>query len=179
MKRIKALTVLVASTLLYTGCANTGRNSAVDDRPARLQVAVNVPPTMSILYNEEVAEAFGYRVASFLHEQGFRGRIRYLDPWDSPAAEAPVLNVSLQEWRVDRAGFVDCTFTAVLESGGARQNLGIFTGTSIMMWPRRDWYARAESFEDAARDAMSNLGARIEQTGMLDRVGGARAPAAR
>jgi hypothetical protein len=160
------LVVLMAN---FAGCATTGRNTAADDRPARLQVTVGVPPTMSMLYREEIAEAFGYRVSAYLHEQGFRGRIRYIDEWETPNPERPVLAVELQEWRVDRAGFVDCTFTASLATMGARQNLGVFHGTSFMTWPRRDWYARAEGFEEAARDAVTNLAARLEQTGMLDR----------
>ena len=165
-----SLLVLVACGL--GGCATTGRNTAVDERPARLQVTVGVPPSMSVLRNEEIAEAFGYRVAAFLHEQGFHGRIRYIDPWESPNPERPVLAVELQEWRVDHSGFVDCSFTAELVTAGSKQNLGMFHGTSIMTWPRRDWYARAEGFEEAARDAVTNLAARLEQTGMLDRPRG-------
>ena len=34
---------------------------------------------------------------------------------------------------------------------------------------RRDWFARTEGFEDAARDAVTNLAARLQQTGLLDR----------
>ena len=170
MKPIPFVTFIV-SAIVLSGCATTAGNTAADDRPARLQLVISVPASMSVLHNEEVAEAFGYRVAAFLHEQGFRGRIRYVDQWDTPTADAPVLNVALQEWRVDRAGFVDCTFTAELVTAGGRHNLGMFHGTSIMMWPRRDWYARAESFEEAARDAVTNLASRLEQTGMLDRPG--------
>jgi hypothetical protein len=169
MKPMMTATIALLAVFLCGGCATTRRNTAEDQRPARLQITVGVPPSMSVLRSEEIAEAFGYRVAAYLHEQGFRGRIRYVDPWETPNAERPVLAVELREWRVDRSGFVDCTFTAELASAGSRRNLGVFHGTSIMTWPRRDWYARAEGFEEAARDAITNLATRLEQTGMLDR----------
>jgi len=163
------LLLLLIATGLISGCATTGQNVAENGRPVRLQLAVGVPPSMSILYEEEVADAFAYRVSSILHEQGFRGRIHYVDRWNKPDAGIPVLAVELREWRVDRAGFVDCTFTANLQSPDGRQSLGLFTGTSMMTWQRRDWFARAEGFEDAARDAITNLASRMERTGYLDR----------
>lgn len=168
MKRLSFYLVLVAAALV-SGCATASQSAADNGRPVRLQLTVGVPPSMSILYEEEVADAFAYRVSSILHEQGFRGRIRYVDRWSKPDPATPVLAVELREWRVDRVGFVDCTFTAALRSADGEKSLGLFTGTSLMTWRRRDWFARAEGFEDAARDAITNLAARLEETGYLDR----------
>lgn len=168
MKTLRLLWLLAALGLI-AGCAATRQNVSENGRPVRLQLTVGVPPSMSILYEEEVADAFAYRVSSILHEQGFRGRIHYVDRWSKPDAAIPVLAVELREWRVDRAGFVDCTFTANLQSPDGQKSLGLFTGTSLMTWRRRDWFSRAEGFDDAARDAITNLAARLEETGYLDR----------
>lgn len=152
------------------GCASTStrENTTGNGRPARLQLVVTVPPGMSIIRDEEISEAFAYRVSSILHEQGFRGRIRYMFEGETPDPNVPVLDIGLREWRVDRIGSVDCTFTASLKSPRGSQNLGIFTGTSLMTWSRRDWFARAEGFEEAARDAISDLAPRIQKSGLVE-----------
>lgn len=70
MKTLRLLVLLVASGLI-NGCATTGQNVAENARPVRLQFTVGVPPSMSILYEEEVADAFAYRVSSILHRSAF------------------------------------------------------------------------------------------------------------
>jgi hypothetical protein len=137
------------------------------ERPASLQVVVNVPASMNLLRDDYVEEAFAYRVATALHEQGLGGGIRYVDFPDDLVPGVPTLDIVLHEWRVDRIGSVDCVFFATLRTPQGTQNLGLFSGTSLMTWPRRDWWARAEGFEDAARDALGNLGDQIRRTGLL------------
>lgn len=122
---------------------------------------------MNLLRDDYVAEAFAYRVSSALHEQGLRGRIRYVDFPDDVKPEVPTLEIMLQEWRVDRIGNVDCTFSAQLKTPSGTRNLGFFSGTSMMLWSRRDWFARRDGFEEAARDALGNLGAKMLNTGLL------------
>lgn len=169
---MKSCLVLLLGLLgagLLTSCTSTpsSRSSRGGDRPVRLQVVVEVPPTMNILREEEVEDAFAYRVIAALREQGLRGRIRYIEWGDQPDPAVPSLAIYLHEWRVDRTGSVDCTFNATLNTPNGNRNLGLFSGTSLMMWSRRDWFARAEGFESAARDALSNLGQRILQSGLL------------
>lgn len=173
MKRI-TLFLWFAVGAVLAGCAtsHTQQNTAANNRPVRMQLTVDLPASMFTIYDQEIAEAFAYRVASILHEQGFRGRIKYIDDGNF-VPNAPVLAVNLQEWRVDRIGNVDCTFTAAIRGPRGEQRLGIFSGTAIMIWPRRDWYARAEGFEDAARQAITELADRLEQSGVLEPVGGA------
>ena len=122
---------------------------------------------MNLLRDDYIAEAFGYRVITSLHEQGLRGRMQYVDFPDDRVAAIPALDILLQEWRVDRTGSVDCVFLATLRTPNGTRNLGLFSGTSLMMWSRRDWFARADGFEDAARDALYNLGERIMNTGLV------------
>jgi hypothetical protein len=169
MKTLTFLSLAAAACMLV-GCGSVSRQSSTESgRPVRLQVSVDLPAGMNMLRDEEIAEAFAYRVATALHEQGFRGRIQYVSDADRPLADVPLLEVSLREWRVDRMGNVDCTFTARLNTASGRQNLGLFTGTSMMTWRRHDWLARADGFEEAAGDALSNLASRLDKTGMLAR----------
>lgn len=162
-----AFLMLVVMGMAVGGCASTRQNTA-NQRPARLQLTVDANPIMSPLYEDEIAEAFAYRVSSSLHEQGFRGRIQYVERWETPRPNVPVLALSLMEWRVDRTGAVDCTFNATLTGNGQTQRLGFYHGNSFMVWPRRDWYARAQGYEEAVRDAVGTLAQRIEQSGLLE-----------
>jgi hypothetical protein len=170
-KLIPILSSVLLGTALF-GCASTStptrENTAGNGRPARLQLVVTVPPGMSIIRDDEIAEAFAYRVSSILHEQGFRGRIKYVFEGEKADPTVPILDIGLREWRVDRTGSVDCTFTASLNTPRGSQNLGIFTGTTLMTWSRPDWFARAEGFEDAARDAISDLAPKIQRSGLIE-----------
>ena len=71
---------------------------------------------------------------------------------------------------VSRIGNVDCTFSATLTTPAGSKGLGLFTGTSMMMWSRLDWFARADGFENAARSALNDLAPRIEKTGLLPKT---------
>jgi hypothetical protein len=168
MKTFFASCLAAAAALLFGACAATPtRSTTAAHRPIRLQMTVDVPPTMNLLVQEDVAEAFAYRVSAALHEQGLRGRIRYVERGDTLAPDVPVLAVMLREWRVDRLGSVDCVFTANLQTPAGSRNLGAFSGTAMMRWSRPGWYDRQQDFEEAAQDALSNLGRRIMQTGLL------------
>lgn len=164
---IAALALLGAGMAAGCSSVSTRQNAGALDRPANLQVVVNVPVSMNLLRDDYVEEAFAYRVAAALHEQGFRGSIKYVDFPDDVNPNIPMLDIVLQEWRVDHVGSVDCVFFATLRTPSGTKNLGLFSGTTLMMWSRRDWMARADGFEDAARDALSNLGARITESGLL------------
>ncbi|MDP3070655.1 MAG: hypothetical protein Q8N18_10215 [Opitutaceae bacterium] len=137
-------------------------------RPVRLQLRVDLPFSMNPIRDDDIAEAFAHRVVTALHEQGFKGRIKYVENGDRVDETVPVLDVRIFEWRVNRIGHTDCVFSAALKSPRGEQNLGMFSGTSIMTWMRRDWFARADSFDDAARDALGNLKARLDATDLIE-----------
>jgi len=169
MKTLTSVILALLGACVLTSCASTSPSRSVrnPDRPVRLQIVVDVPPTMNILREEEVEDAFAYRVISALREQGLRGRMRYIEWGEQADPTVPALAIHLHEWRVDRTGSVDCTFNATLQTPNGNRNLGLFSGTSLMMWSRRDWFARSEGFESAARDALSNLAPRILQSGLM------------
>ena len=157
---------LVSVGAFLTGCASV---PAQKDplHPVRLQVSVTVPPTMNLWRSDEIAEAFGYRVCSQLHEEGIGGRLKYVESYDDVDATIPTLSINLIEWRVNRVGNVDCTFGAVLSGPLGKKDLGLFSGSSFMLWPRHDIFARSDSFEDAAHSAMEELSKRIEASGLV------------
>lgn len=132
-----------------------------------MQLTVNVPPSMRPWVSDDVAEAFAARVADVLRQRGYKAGIQYLDSFASPAAGRPLLAVNLVEWRTDRIGNVDCTFSATLSTPSGRKDLGLFTGTSMMTFSRHDWFARSDQFDDAARQAINDLYKRIVETQLL------------
>lgn len=169
MKTIRLLSLFTLCFASLAPSANALEKPAdKTPRPIRLQVRVDLPFSMNPIRDDDVAEAFAHRVITALHEQGFRGRIRYVEDGDRLDETAPVLDIRIFEWRVSRLSQTDCVFSAALKSPRGEKNLGMFSGTSIMTWLRRDWFARADSFDDAARDALDNLKARIDATGLIE-----------
>lgn len=144
------------------------KSSGKTPRPIRLQVQVELPFSMHLLHNDDIAEAFAHRVVTALHEQGFKGRIKFVEAGETLNDALPVLDISIFEWRVNRTGSTDCIFSASLKSPRGEKKLGMFSGTSMMTWLRRDWFARADSFEEAASDALSNLKTRLDATGLIE-----------
>ena len=53
------------------------------------------------------------------------------------------------------------------EYHAAKEKQGHIEGRIMML---NDWIARADSFQDAAHDAVSNLADKIQQTGLLPKV---------
>jgi hypothetical protein len=164
---------VAAGAVFVSGCTSAetqAARAAIRAQPVRLQVVVIVPASMNMIRDDDAAEAFGQTVRTSLHENGFKGRIHLVDDGQQPAADIPVLEINLTEWRVDSLGNVTCTFGATLRTPQGSKGLGLFTGGSLMTWLRRDWIARADSFQDAAHDAVSNLADKIQQTGLLPKV---------
>ncbi|HVU33071.1 MAG TPA: hypothetical protein VHE61_06530 [Opitutaceae bacterium] len=165
--RPSLLVFLTALALVVSGCASNPTESPRNGAPVELQVQVQVPANTHPLRSQDIEDAFGDRIATALHEQGFHGRIAVLWDSDTPTAGIPLLAVNLLEWRVDPTGSVDCTFGAQLQTSAGRKSLGLFTGTSLMTWADRDWFLRANDFQDAAGTAMSDLWDRMQRTGLL------------
>ncbi len=166
MKTMKNLLLLGAFS-----CAALVANALTKDslvpRPIRLQVTVTVPPSMNLIRDDDIADAFAYRVSAGLSEQGFKGRVEYVRVGDDPKTDIPVLSISLIEWRVDRIGNVDCTFAANLSGPNGKESLGLFAGSSMMLWPRHDYFARVDGYEDAASSALSDLAKRLNATKII------------
>ncbi|HWA08660.1 MAG TPA: hypothetical protein VG838_04250 [Opitutaceae bacterium] len=170
--------LLAAAPILFLGSGCTSAtnpttaaaHAAWAAQPVRLQVAIIVPVSMNSIRDDDVVDTFGQNVRTALHQHGFKGRIKLLDESQRSDPSLPLLEVNLTEWRVDISGNVACTFGATLKTPSGEKGLGLFTGNSLLAWGRHDWTARADSFQDAAHDALDNLADRIEQTGLLSKA---------
>lgn len=168
-----ALGLFAAGALLVAlGCTSTAQPGAAARaaRPVRLQIAIVVPASMNMIRDDDVVDSFGQSVRATLHAHGFKGRIKLLDETDATMSGVPLLEVNLTEWQVDPSGNVSCTFGATLRTPAGEKGLGLFTGNALLVWARRNSTQRADSFQDAAHDALDNLADRIEQTGLLTKV---------
>lgn len=165
--RFAAASLVLSFVAFGFGCASPAETMGRAGEPVRLQLQVRVPANMNPFRSQDVEDAFGDRIATALHEQGFHGRIAVLWDTDEPNPSLPLLSIFLTEWRVDVTGNVNCTFTADLRTPVGERGLGVFTGTSMMTWADRDWFMRANDFTDAAASAASDLWHRIQDTGLL------------
>jgi hypothetical protein len=136
-------------------------------QPGVMQVTVNVPASMRPWISDDIAEAFAGRVTDVLHQRGYKSKVHYVNRSEEPAADQPLLAINLIEWRTDHVGNVDCTFSAALSTPQGKKDLGLFIGTSMMMFSRPDWFARSDQFDDAARQALHDLYQRITETHLL------------
>jgi len=168
------VTILAASPALVSGAGATGASKTQPTKaasekiqPGFLQVAVNVPASLRPWVSDKIAEAFAARVADTLHQRGAKTEIRYVDSFDQPTSRQPLLEINLIEWRSDHIGNAVCTFSAGLSTPQGKKSLGLFTGTSMMMFSRHDWPIRGDQFEDAARQALVDLYKRITETRLL------------
>ena len=132
-----------------------------------LQISVTVPPSVHPLWSDDVAEAFADRAIDALRRDGFKGRIAYLQSLDDPKPGIPLLTINLMDWRRNHVDSIDCTCTASIKAGGTEKDLGIFTGTSMMMGFRHDRFALADEFDDAAGEALDDLYGRMESTKLV------------
>lgn len=156
----------LAPAIAVTASAKDATSRAAP-APTALQVSVDVPVSMRPWLDDDVSEAFGVRVSDALSQQGFKGPIKYLRIADKPSADVPLLEVSLIEWRVDPIGMVDCTFTASLTTSKGTKDMGLFTGTGLMVISRRDWFSLSDQFDEAAQSAMHDLYRHILATELL------------
>lgn len=140
--------------------------SAVVSVPS-LQVMVNPPIALRPWVADDVAEAFGSQIVESLRRQGYAGIVTLLDRTDPFAKDALRLDIELIEWRRDRVGNLECTFTAALTTPAGRKSLGLFTGTALTMGRARSWFDLANQYEDAAHDAADGLLRRIRESGLL------------
>lgn len=175
MKPSPVLFAALATSLAFVPAASAAENSnpqppaatAVKAQPGVMQLTVNVPPSMRPFVSDDIASAFADRVTDVLRRRGYQGKFRYVNSMDQPAANQPLLTINLIEWRTDHTGNVDCTFSAELSAPQGKKNLGLFMGTSMMMFPRRDWLARSDQYDDAAHQALQDLYQRIAETHLL------------
>lgn len=166
MKRI-LISLIVASGLL----ASAGTLSAQTQSPDRpsLQVEVSLPASSDILHERDVAEALTARVRDVFQRRGYEGKVHEMLRGDSTETGEPVLAINLIRWRMDRAGFVECSFTAgVRQADGTVVPLGVFTASEVAMGTGR--WGLSDTFERAAEHAADQLWTKLRKTEILPQV---------
>ena len=112
--------------------------------------------------DEEHADALAFRLNQTFRRRGFAGDIVYVprpaDPKDEVKPDRPFLALSLEEWRPDISGDVQCNFTATFVTPAGLHELGRFRGTGRSpKTARQDSQGLTDAFEDAARQALNSL----------------------
>lgn len=159
-----------AALLMAAFFAPLAATAADQAAPPALQIAVDVPPTWRPFLEDDIADALYSRIAETFRHGGFKGETALLDRSDKPAPGVPFLQITLMEWRINRIGNVDCTFSASITTGGKETNLGLFNGTS-MQWisgPDRRW-ALQRGLDDSAASAIKDLYRKLTDQGLLPR----------
>lgn len=170
MKTIILPLLSLAGLLTISGPAQAQTTPLDAPAPASLQVKVELPPHFDLFYERDVAETLAQYVGETFRRRGYEGRVDDVFYSDDVKTDRPVLALNLIRWQRNRAGFVDCTFTAeVRRSDGSTQSLGLFTGSEIFWAMGNRWDLR-DAFEASARNAADQLWGTLLKRDLLPAV---------
>lgn len=163
------LTILrVAPVLAFMALASVPTRAAEEGKVGTiLQVHVDIPPTPQPTAERDVGERFVNAMADTFRQLGFAGKVRHVDDLDKKQDDAPVLRINLTDWSTDRVGNINCRFSATLETGGAKRELGVFDGMSsgLMAGPGR--FGASRAFDNAADNATRQLFDALAKTELI------------
>lgn len=154
---------LMSLLLFLPACATTDR----PDVPGTLNVQVNVPPSWNMLLDDRIAEAFVDRVRDVFYRAGFDRPVQEVRFARDPANVPYLLTINLNEWRINRVGNIECTFTADLQTPQGSRHLGLYTNTTMRWLGGPGRFGLSRSFEEAAEGAIRDLCADVAKTEML------------
>jgi hypothetical protein len=153
MKHILRFSWLSGALLALAGCATAPQAQS----PDTVNVLVNLPPTASLIYADRIADAFTDEVRHVFHQAGFTRPIENIRYVDSPDHSPYLLTINLMDWRFDRIGNIECTFTASLATPRGTRNLGVYTDTSLRISRNSGPWGVSDAFEEAAQGAIGDL----------------------
>ncbi len=139
--------------LLVPACATAPRPEV----PGTLKVQVNVPPTWNVLLDDRVAETFVDQVRDTFYRAGFDRPIESLSYVEDPAKVPYLLTVNLIDWRINRIGNIDCTFSASLQTPRGTRDLGLYNSTAMRWLGGLGRFGLSRAFVDAADGALHDL----------------------
>jgi hypothetical protein len=155
---------LIGLMLLLPACATTDRSAEV---AGTLKVHVNVPPSWNLLLDDRISEAFVDRVRDVFYRSGFDRPVEQVRSVEDPGKQPYLLTINLAEWRINRVGNIDCTFTAELKTPRGTKNLGVYTNTSMRWLEGVGRWGLARSFGDAAEGAIGDLCEAVAKSELL------------
>lgn len=158
MKRL----IMILSLLGAGAAAPGGAGEPVAAQPEpKLQVRVLLPPTGNPIHEDDVIDVFVGSVREAFRRQGYEGRLEDLRFRDEPVPELPLLTMRVVQWKRNRTGGIDCTFSAAVRPGGGEErSLGMFHALEMSMNVTTRWQL-GEAFRDAAEQAATDLWRRL------------------
>jgi hypothetical protein len=99
--------------------------------PRVLKVQVIAPPTLNLLNDNRLNEAFVARVRETFNRCGFPVPIEATRPVEDASKIPHLLTIKVAAWKMDHSGNFDCTFTANLKAPQRSLDLGVFSNTTI------------------------------------------------
>lgn len=163
MKTLLRLSWLSAALLVFAGCATTRQPPS----PDTVNVLVNLPPTTSLIYADRIAEVFTDEVRHVFNQAGFNRPVENIHRSENAEAAPYLLTINLMEWRFDRIGNIECTFTAELKTPRGTRDLGVFSGLSLGMSRSPGWWGLVDSFDEAAQSTLIDLARAIAKSELL------------
>lgn len=155
--------MFVGAVLACPACATTQS----PETPDALKVLVNVPPNWNMLLDDRVSEAFTDRVREVFYRAGFDRPVEEMRSVEDPAKVPYLLTIHLTEWRINRAGNIDCTFNASLQTPRGTRDLGLYTNTTMRWFGGIGRWGLARSFEEAAEGAIHDLCDAVAKSDLL------------
>lgn len=119
------------------------------------------------MFEDRITEAFVSYIIDVFRRQGYKGDIEEVRWHEEPSPGCCLLTINLTEWRMNHIGNIDCTFTANLQTERATRHLGVFTGMGFRWMAGPGRFGLAESFADAAEDAIRNLYDSVAKTELV------------
>jgi hypothetical protein len=163
MKNILHVSFLSAVLLAFAGCATTQQPTSLDT----VGVLVNLPPSTSLIYADRIADVFTDEVRHVFQQAGFTGPVENIRYVDRPDATLNLLTVNLHDWRFDRLGNIECTFTAQLKTPRGTRDLGVFSSTTLGISRSPGWWGTVDAFDEAAQGAIVDMVRKIAKLELL------------
>lgn len=150
----RAAWAMLSSLLLVLPACATTQKSPV---PGTLKVQVNIPATWNSLVEDRISEGLVDRVRDVFYRAGFDRPVEEVRYVEEPGKEPYLLTINLIDWRMNRLGNVDCTFSASLRTPRGTRELGLYTNTSLFSLRGFGRFGLADSYDEAAQGAIRDL----------------------
>ena len=154
--------------LLLPGCATLNTKKA--EVPGTLSVDVNLPPQWNLLWEDRITMAFVDIARDTFHREGFDRPVEEVTYFEDVDRAPYLLTVNVHEWRINRTGQVECTFTADLRTPAGTKNMGVFTNLEMWGFHGPGRFGLVHSFEKAAEGALRDLWTAVARSEMLPNV---------
>jgi hypothetical protein len=135
-----------------------------------------VPPSLHPFRDDDIANAIAGDLIAEFNRDGYRSMVDYdFRAPNRERSDVPRLEVSLVEWRLTPTRAIECTFTASYVTREGSTDLGLFSGTSLMMGLDNDLFLLSDDYDHAAYDAIDDLYRALTNKHLLPDVPGTRA----